>query len=50
MFVARGWVTSWTGSAMEVAGPFLFWSPLAGGLGITAVAEAGYRPWLSVSG
>lgn len=49
MLGARGWMTSWTGSEVEDGGPFLFWCPLPGGLGITAVAEAGYKPWLSVS-
>lgn len=45
MLGARGWMTSWTGS--DVDGPFLFWKPLPGGLGMTAGAEGGYR--LSVS-
>lgn len=49
MLGAMGWMTSWTGSDVDVGGAFLFWSPLPGGLGMTAVAEAGYRPWLSVS-
>lgn len=44
MLGARGWMTSWTGSDVDDGGPFLFWRPLPGGLGITAVAEAGYNP------
>lgn len=44
-----GWMTSWTGSDADDGGPFLFCRPLPGGLGITAVAEVGYKPWLSVS-
>lgn len=44
MLGARGWMTSWTGSDVVDGGPFLFWRPLPGGLGITAVAEAGYNP------
>lgn len=49
MLGARGWMTSWTGSDVDDGGTFLFWRPLPGGRGITAVAEAGYRPWLSAS-
>ena len=49
MLGAMGWTTSWTGSEVEDWGPFLFCWPRPGGLGITAVAEAGYKPWLSGS-
>lgn len=49
MLGARGWMTSWTGSDVDDGGTFLFWRPLPGGRGITAVAEAGYKPWLSAS-
>lgn len=49
MLGARGWMTSWTGSDVDDGGAFLFWRPLPGGRGITAVAEAGYKPWLSAS-
>lgn len=44
MLGAIGWMTSWAGSEVDDGGPFLFWSPLPGGLGMTAVADVGYRP------
>lgn len=49
MLGARGWMTSWAGCAVEEGGAFLFWCPLPGGRGITAVPGAGYKPWLSAS-
>lgn len=48
MLGARGWTTSWTGSEVDAGGPFLFWITQPGGLGITAAAEAGNRPSVSV--
>lgn len=44
MLGARGWMTSWTGRDVDDVGPFLFWKPLPGGLGMTAGAEEEYIP------
>ena len=49
MLGARGWMTSWAGCEVEEGGGFLFWCPLPGGRGITAVPGDGYKPWLSAS-